>query len=177
MRAIFQKFGKHWKRREHSVVVSNGRSQRTFPHLERNQSDSHCHPSYLTSMLYHLKKWQLSHVFTHLIKYLLALTNYWVNQKIIHSTSVVSQMSPAAHICHLDHFCHLCHLYYLCHLWDLFHLCTTSDTWVTYFTCVLCDKMVFRWSRTRFATTKSLPLLRATGSLLPWWDETKYIDI
>ena len=118
MRPIFQKFGKHWERREHSVVVSNGRSQRTFPHLERNQSDIHCPQSYLISVLYHLKKWQLSYVITHLIKYLLALTNYWVNQKIIHSTPL---------------WCHKCHLL------PIYVTLITSVTCATSIYCVICE--------------------------------------
>ena len=59
----FQKFWKHGEGREYSVVVSNWGAQRTFSHLERNQSDTiihrHHHHLYLTSYLCVLSSYHL----------------------------------------------------------------------------------------------------------------------
>ena len=129
MRPFFQKFGKHWKRREHSIFVSNWRSQRTFPHIERNQSDIHSHQSYL-------KKWQLSHVIQHLIKYLLALLTFeWIQNSSMSPLSCVTNVTCGPFVTLTAYVTCQSPWSPLNHLWDLCHSCqlsSTSVTWITF---------------------------------------------
>ena len=142
MRPFFQKFGKHWKRREHSIFVSNWRSQRTFPHIERNQSDIHCHHSssswkkVIFAVINHI--WPRCYIIWRSDSF-----SMWSNiqSSIFCRCQLLSESRnhprcPCVRVkkCHLSftnvtnvtnvtNECHQCHLRPICHLDHLLDLC------------------------------------------------------